>query len=251
MDSSPDRIANPWGERTPYAPGDPWPVRTDLHLADGVAQEDVERWVPSASILHSNGDAMDIAVRGGRIVGVRGRAADRVNRGRLGPKDLYGWQANHAPDRLTRPLVRENGRLVETDWDTAMDRVVSRTRSLLDERGPGSVGFYTSGQLFLEEYYTLSVLAHAGVRTNHLDGNTRLCTATAAEALKESFGSDGQPGSYEDIDHADTLALFGHNMAETQTVLWMRVLDRLEGSDPPRLLCVDPRYTPVARRADV
>ncbi|MGX1089579.1 anaerobic selenocysteine-containing dehydrogenase [Streptomyces albogriseolus] len=251
MDSSPDRIANPWGERTPYAPGDPWPVRTDLHLADGVAQEDVERWVPSASILHSNGDAMDIAVRGGRIVGVRGRAADRVNRGRLGPKDLYGWQANHAPDRLTRPLVRENGRLVETDWDTAMDRVVSRTRTLLDERGPGSVGFYTSGQLFLEEYYTLSVLAHAGVRTNHLDGNTRLCTATAAEALKESFGSDGQPGSYEDIDHADTLALFGHNMAETQTVLWMRVLDRLEGSDPPRLLCVDPRYTPVARRADV
>ncbi len=140
--------------------------------------------------------------------------------------------------------MRVNGRLVETDWDTALDRVVARTRTLLDERGPGSVGFYTSGQLFLEEYYTLSVLAHAGVRTNHLDGNTRLCTATAAEALKESFGSDGQPGSYEDIDHADTIALFGHNMAETQTVLWMRVLDRLEGSDPPRLLCVDPRYTP-------
>ncbi|SCD36492.1 Molybdopterin oxidoreductase [Streptomyces sp. di188] len=251
MDSSPNRITDPWGARTPYAPGDPWPVRTDLHLADGLTEADVERWVPSASILHSNGDAMDIAVRGGRIVGVRGRAADRVNRGRLGPKDLYGWQANHYPDRLTRPLVRENGRLVETDWDTAMDRVVSRTRALLDDRGPGSVGFYTSGQLFLEEYYTLSVLAHAGVRTNHLDGNTRLCTATAAEALKESFGSDGQPGSYEDIDHADTIALFGHNMAETQTVLWTRVLDRLEGSDPPRLLCVDPRYTPVARRADV
>lgn len=132
-----------------------------------------------------------------------------------------------------------------------MDRVVSRTRTLLDDRGPGSVGFYTSGQLFLEEYYTLSVLAHAGVRTNHLDGNTRLCTATAAEALKESFGSDGQPGSYEDIDHADTIALFGHNMAETQTVLWARVLDRLDGSDPPRLLCVDPRCTPVARRADI
>lgn len=154
VNSSPDRIADPWGVRTPYAPGDPWPARTDLHLADGVTEEDVEQWVPSASILHSNGDAMDIAVRDGRIVGVRGRAADRVNRGRLGPKDLYGWQANHAPDRLTRPLVRENGRLVETDWDTALDRVAARTRTLLDERGPGSVGFYTSGQLFLEEYYT-------------------------------------------------------------------------------------------------
>jgi hypothetical protein len=70
---------------------------------------------------------------------------------------------------------------------------------------PREVGPYTTGQLFLEEHYTLAVLAHAGIRTNHLDGNTRLCTATAAEALKETFGSDGQPGSYEDIDHADTL----------------------------------------------
>ncbi|MFH8658456.1 molybdopterin oxidoreductase family protein [Streptomyces afghaniensis] len=251
MDTSADRIADPWGARTPYAPGAPWPSRTDTHLRAGIAEQDVERWVQSASLLHSNGDAMDIAVREGRIVGVRGRAEDRVNRGRLGPKDLYGWQANASPDRLTRPLVRENGRLVESDWDTAMNRITARTRHLLDHEGPGSIGFYTTGQLFLEEYYTLAVLARAGIGTNHLDGNTRLCTATAAEALKETFGCDGQPGSYEDIDHADTVALFGHNMAETQTVLWMRLLDRLEGSDPPRLVCVDPRYTQVARRADV
>ncbi|MDG9717282.1 nitrate reductase [Streptomyces sp. DH24] len=245
------RIDNPWGERTPYGPGTVWPARTDTHLAAGLTEADVERWVPSASVLHSNGDAMDIAVRQGRIVGVRGRAADRVNRGRLGPKDLYGWQANHSPDRLTRPLVRDGGRLVECDWDTAMNRIVNRSRELLDERGPGSIGFYTTGQLFLEEYYTLAVLARAGIGTNHLDGNTRLCTATASEALKETFGCDGQPGSYEDVDHADTIALFGHNMAETQTVLWARVLDRLAGDDPPALLCVDPRHTRVAQRADV
>ena len=56
-----DRIAEPWGSRTPYGPGDTWPTRVDSHLADGVAVEDVERWVQSASILHSNGDALDIA----------------------------------------------------------------------------------------------------------------------------------------------------------------------------------------------
>lgn len=251
MDTSADRIADVWGSRTPYEPGTSWPPRTDTHLAQGLGEQDVERWVQAASLLHSNGDAMDIAVREGRIVGVRGRASDRVNRGRLGPKDLYGWQANASPDRLTRPLIREDGRLVECDWDTAMDRITSRTRQLLDDKGPGSIGFHTTGQLFLEEYYTLAVLARAGIGTHHLDGNTRLCTATAAEALKETFGCDGQPGSYEDIDHADTVALFGHNMAETQTVLWMRLLDRLEGGDPPRLLCVDPRHTHVARRADV
>lgn len=246
-----DRIAEPWGARTPYGPGTRWPVRVDTFLEDGVAAEDVERWVPSASVLHSNGDAMDIAVRGGRIVGVRGRASDRVNHGRLGPKDLFGWQANASPDRLRRPLVRDGGHLVEASWDEALGRVVATTQRLLDERGPSSIGFYTSGQLFLEEYYTLAVLARAGIGTPHLDGNTRLCTATAAEALKESFGSDGQPGSYADVDHADVLALYGHNVAETQTVLWSRMLDRLAGPNPPAVLCVDPRPTRVAQAATV
>ncbi|SFC91775.1 Molydopterin dinucleotide binding domain-containing protein [Nocardioides terrae] len=246
-----DRIAEPWGSRTPYAAGGQWPPRVDTFLAEGVSTDDVDRWVQSASLLHSNGDAMDIAVKDGRIVGVRGREVDRVNRGRLGPKDLFGWQANHSPDRLTRPLVRQDGMLVETDWDTAMAQVAGRAKELLEERGPSSVGFYTTGQLFLEEYYTLGVIAHGGIGTNHVDGNTRLCTATAGAALKESFGCDGQPGSYADLDHADVIALFGHNMAETQSVLWSRVLDRLAGPQPPAIVCVDPRRTAVAAAAAV
>lgn len=244
-----DGITEPWGTRTPYGPGEPWPVRVDSHLAAGLRAEDVDRWVPSAAVLHSNGDGLDIAVKDGRIAGVRGRAGDRVNHGRLDPKDLFAWQANASPDRLTTPLVRRNGELAEASWDEAMDLVVRRSRELLDERGPGALGFYTSGQLFAEEYYTLAAIARGGLGTNHLDGNTRLCTATAAAALKESFGCDGQPASYTDVDHADVIALFGHNMAETQAVLWSRVLDRLAGPNPPAVLCVDPRDTPVARAA--
>ena len=249
--STPDRIANPWGSRTPYGRGADWPVRVDQFLEDGIDAADVDRWVQSASILHSNGDGIDIAVKDERIVGVRGRAEDRVNHGRLDPKDLYGWQANNSPDRLTRPLVRRNGELAEASWDEAMDLIVRRSKELLDERGPGSLSFYTTGQLFLEEYYTLGVIARAGIGSNHLDGNTRLCTATAGEALKETFGCDGQPGSYTDIDHTDTIALYGHNMAETQAVTWSRILDRRAGLDPPRLIAVDPRSTPVAREADI
>jgi predicted molibdopterin-dependent oxidoreductase YjgC len=98
---------------------------------------------------------MDIAVFGGRIVGVHSRDVDRVNHGRLGPKDLFGWRANAAADRLTVPLVRDGNRLVETDWQTAMGRVVQRSKELLQEQGPSALGFYTTGQLFLEEYYTL------------------------------------------------------------------------------------------------
>jgi anaerobic selenocysteine-containing dehydrogenase len=225
-----DRIADIWGTRTPFARGERWPVRVDQVLATGLTEQDVDRWVQSACVLCSNGCGIDIAVKDGTMVGVRGRAVDVVNHGRLGPKGLFAsWQGVSNKDRLTRPLIRQNGELVETDWDTAMDRIVSRSKALLDEKGPLSHGFYTSGQLFLEEYYALGIIGKAGLGTPHMDGNTRLCTATAAAAMKESFGSDGQPGSYTDIDECDAIFLYGHNMAETQTVLWARVLDRISG----------------------
>ncbi|WP_203138023.1 molybdopterin oxidoreductase family protein [Microbacterium sp. JZ31] len=247
-----DRIADIWGTRTPFARGERWPVRVDTKLAEGLGSDDVDRWVQSACVLCSNGCATDIAVKDGRMVGVRGRAVDRVNHGRLGPKGLFGsWQGMTSDDRLTRPLIRQGGELIETDWDTAMNRIVERSRSLLADKGPLSMGFYSSGQLFLEEYYALGIIGKAGIGTPHMDGNTRLCTATAAASMKESFGSDGQPGSYSDIDECDAIFLFGHNMAETQTVLWARVLDRLAGPHPPRVVCVDPRGTDVARHAEV
>jgi anaerobic selenocysteine-containing dehydrogenase len=249
-----DRIADIWGHRTPHARDTPWPVRVDTHLDRSLGEHEVDRWVQSACVLCSNGCGADIAVKDGRMVGIRGRAVDAVNHGRLGPKGLFGswqWSGPDRAGRLTAPLVRDaRGDLVETDWDTAMGRVVERSKQLLaTEAGALTHGFYTSGQLFLEEYYALAVIGKAGLGTPHMDGNTRLCTATAAAALKESFGSDGQPGSYADIESTDAVFLWGHNMAETQTVLWMRVMDRLEGPEPPLVVAVDPRRTPVAEAA--
>ena len=246
-----DRVTDIWGPRTPHAKGTDWPVRVDLHLADHLTEDQVDRWVPSACVLCSNGCGCEIAVKDGVMVGIRGLASDVINHGRLGPKGLYGstpW--SRSPDRLTTPLIREGGRLVESDWPTAMGRIVEVSQRLLAEKGPLSHGFYTSGQLFLEEYYALAVIGKAGLGTPHMDGNTRLCTATSAAALKESFGADGQPGCYADIEHTDAIFLYGHNMAETQTVLWSRILDRTHGEDPPVIVCVDPRRTHVAEEAE-
>src|SRR3954447_15725247 len=245
-----DRIADIWGARTPYANGEDWPQRVDEYLEPGVSDDEVV-WVQSACVLCSQGCGMDIAVKDGRMVGVRGRRGERVNHGRLGPKGLFGWQANRSVDRLTRPLVRRAGRLEETSWDEALTLVVDRSRELLAERGALAFGFYNSGQLFLEDYYTLGVLVRAGIGTPHLDGNTRLCTATSDFALKESFGTDGDPGSLTDFDVCDTIFAVGHNIAETHTVSWARILDRLHGPDRPKLIAVDPRRTKVAQEADV
>ena len=177
--------------------------------------ETPERWVQSVCVLCSAGCGIDIGVKDGRIVGVRGRATDRVNHGRLGPKGLHGWEANHSPDRLTRPLVRRGHELEPATWDEAMELIVRRSQATIAGYTPGAMAFYNSGQLTLEEYYTLSIIGDGGVGTPHMDGNTRLCTATAALALIESFGSDGDPGSYADLDTTDAIFHVGHNIAVT------------------------------------
>jgi ferredoxin-nitrate reductase len=239
-----DSIKNIWGARKAYF-GE-WPERVDQNLT-----AEPDKWVQSACVLCSTGCALDIGVKDGEIVGVRGRAVDRVNRGRLGPKGLHGWAANHSPDRLNQPLIRVGKQLQPAGWEEAMDLIVQKTKEIKDKYTSNAIGFYNSGQLFLEEYYTLGIIGDAGVGTSHMDGNTRLCTATAAMSLIESFGTDGDPGSYTDFDVTSTILLIGHNMASTQTVLWSRILDRLKAPNPPTLIVVDPRRTDTAKKADL
>ena len=239
-----DSIEDIYGPRLPTMAG-PWPTRIDSRFSSTPTH-----FVQSACVLCSNGCALDIGVRDGRIVGVRGRGEDRVNKGRLGPKGLHGWVANHSEDRLTHPLVRgPDGQLRRATWDEAMTRVVEKTREVSALLSNHGIAFYSTGQLFLEEYYALAVVGKAGLGSLHMDGNTRLCTATAATSMRESFGSDGQPGSYADVDVTDCLFIVGHNPAATQTVLWARMLDRMAGLNPPQVVVVDPRATTTAKSA--
>jgi ferredoxin-nitrate reductase len=244
MSESRDSITNIWGDRASYR--EAWSERVDERTT-----EPADSWIQSACVLCSNGCGLEIGVKDGQIVGVRGRADDHVNRGRLGPKGLHGWEANNSPDRLTTPLIRKEGKLVRASWDEAMNLIVEKTKTIISKHSASAIGFYTSGQLFLEEYYTLAVIGKAGLGTPHMDGNTRLCTATAGQALKGTFGTDGQPASYTDIDITEAILHVGHNVAEAQTVLWSRILDRRRGPNPPKLVVIDPRETATAKEADV
>ena len=168
----------------------------------------VERWVASTCGMCSIGCGTDIGVTGARIVGVRGRVDHPVNQGRLGPKGLNQYYANRHPSRAVRPLVRnQSGQLVPASWDAAMALVTDRFNEALATEGPDGVAIYNSGQLLLEEYYTLGKIARGGLGIANIDANTRLCTATTASSLMENFGADGPPGAYEDFERTECIVL--------------------------------------------
>ena len=81
-----DRTVDVPRAAAPHARGADW-ARVDQFLEERLTATDVDAWVRSACLLCSNGCGCDIAVKDGRMVGVRGRE-DRINRGRLGPKGV-------------------------------------------------------------------------------------------------------------------------------------------------------------------
>ena len=223
--------------------------RLDINLEIDV---EPDRWVHSACLLCSNGCGLDIAVKDDRIVGVRGDIRHPINFGHLGPKGENAWVANNSSRRGTTPMIRrrKEGPLEPVGWTEAMDFFIEKFNSALGQ-GHENLACYNSGQLTIEEFYTLGKLWRGGLQSSNIDGNTRLCTATSATGLMANFGADGPVASYVDIDQADLLCLYGHNVAEVQTVLWERML-AAKKNNGARIIVADPRRSPtVCQGADL
>lgn len=153
--------------------------------------------------------------------------------------------------RLTTPKIRTNGKFLDATWDEAMSLIASKFKDSITQFGPDSVAFYGSGQLFTEESYTANKLFKAGIRTNNVDGNPRLCMASAAVGYTQVYGKDEPPGSYVDIDHADCMFIIGANMVECHPALFERVLQRKRSGNDVKIIVIDPRKTLTAEKADI
>ena len=207
-----------------------------------------DRWVHSACLLCSNGCGVDVAVKDGRIAGIRGAIDHPVNRGHLGPKGKYALVANNSDRRGTHPMIRrtKGSALERVSWEVAMTFFMEKFNQAWAQ-GHENLACYNSAQLTLEEFYTLAKLWRGGLQSSNIDGRTRLCTATSATGLMSNFGADGPVASYADVDEADLLCLYGHNVAEAQTVLWERML-YAKACNGARIIVVDPRRSPTVRQ---
>jgi len=211
------------------------------------SRKHADRWVKSTCGYCSVGCGMELGVRDGKVVSVRGNPDHPVNLGKLCPKGLAEHYVLDAKDRAMYPLLRRNNELERVGWDEALDTMVDRFRAVQRKYGPGSVGVISTGQLLTEEFYALGKLVQLGLGTSNYDGNTTLCMSTAVAGYKRSFGSDGPPGAYADLETADVILMIGANVAENHPIL----CTRLEANKNKTMIVADPRVTKTAMMADV
>ena len=220
---------------------------TDAVTGYTSAQKIPDRWVSTTCGYCSVGCGMFIGVKHGRAVSVRGDPNHRANFGKLCPKGLAEHYTIDTEDRARYPLLRKRGKLVRVDWDEALDAMIANFRAVQEAHGPDSLGVISTGQLLTEEFYALGKLVQLGLGTKNFCGNTTLCMATAVAGYKRSFGSDGPPGAYEDLEKADVIFLIGANIADNHPILFQR----LEANARKTLVVADPRLTKTAMMADV
>ena len=121
------------------------------------------------------GCSVYLHVKDGKIIGASPDAESPVNRGHLCAKGRFGWDFVHSEERLTKPLIKQDGVFVEAEWDEALDLVASRLKEVTGRYGADALMGLSSAKTSNEDNYLFQKLVrHLG--TNNVDHCARLDT---------------------------------------------------------------------------
>lgn len=222
------RIAH--GQQAPVAPAS---TDADIH------------WQKAPCRFCGTGCHVQVGVRGGRVVAIQGDQQAAVNRGLLCVKGYHVGLALYGRDRLTTPMLKRDGRHVPITWEEAIDIIA---RKIME--APSRFGLYISGQSTIPEGFAASTLVKAGLGSNHLDANARLCMASAVTGFNSVYGVDEPASCFDDLDTADVVILWGNNPAEMHPVLFSRLIDRRSRGERVTLIDIGTRRTRTTGFAD-
>jgi ferredoxin-nitrate reductase len=156
-------------------------------------------------------------------------------------------------NRLKYPMMRDSldQEFRRVSWDEALDRIVSRIQEVRETQGSEAICMYGSGQFQTEDYYIAQKLLKGCLGTNNFDANSRLCMSSAVAGYIQSFGSDGPPACYDDLELTDCAFLIGTNTAECHPIVYNRLRMHHKKNRKVKMIVVDPRETKTAKDADL
>jgi len=183
------------------------------------------------------------------ISGVIPSKTDEVSEGKLCIKGRNAHRFVQHKDRLKKPLIKEDGKLVETNWQKAFDIISKRLGEIKQDFGPDSIGFLSSAKCTNEENFLLMKFARAVIGTNSVDHCARLCHASTVVGLMSAFGSGAMTNSIPEVEGADCIFVIGSNTIEQHPLIGSRIVKAKENG--ATLIVADPRQIPLVKFADI
>ncbi len=211
------------------------------------------QWGKAPCRYCGTGCGVEVGIQDGKAVAVRGDVASPVNRGLLCVKGYHLPELLYGKDRLKFPMKRkaDGSGFERIGWDEALDLIASEFKKTLDTVGPEAVAMYGSGQWTVFDGYAAVKWVKAGMKSNNLDPNARLCMASAVTGFMTQFQSDEPMGCYDDFETGNDFVLWGNNMAEMHPVLFSRILENKRKNPGVRIVDIATRWTQTSDLADV
>jgi formate dehydrogenase alpha subunit len=170
--------------------------------------------------------------------------ANRSSEGMLCVKGRFGTGFVHARDRITRPMVKRDGRWREVSWDEALEEASAGLA-----RHRGRFGALASAKATNEDGYVVQKFCRAVMATNNVDHCTRLCHSPSVEAMLASMGSGATSNSYVDYEEAGCLLIVGADASANHPVIAIRF--RRAMSRGARIIVVNPKRVDLCDQADL
>jgi formate dehydrogenase alpha subunit len=189
---------------------------------------------------------LKLEIRNGKVTQTIPDPDGPANHGQACVKGRFGIaEFVHHPDRLTRPLVRRNGTLVEVDWDEALDVVASTLARYSGEQ----VAVISSAKCTNEDNYVAQKLARVVLQTNNIDHCARLCHAPTVAGLAQSFGSGAMTNSIAEIGEAACILAIGTNTTVAHPVIALEIKKATRRGG--KLIVANPKHIELVESADL
>lgn len=153
--------------------------------------------------------------RDGEIMRTRARENLDVNDMWLCDKGWFGYEFVSHPDRLKKPLIKQNGTLQEASWEEALSLIATQMSGYQGK----DVAAFGGNPLTVEENYLFQKLMREGAKTSHIDHRIGM----SALSLEEEGLMPGMDISIGEMENLSTVFLLGLDLTEEFPVLWLRL----------------------------
>jgi NADH-quinone oxidoreductase subunit G len=162
------------------------------------------------------GTNVQVHVKGGRVYRVVPQENEAVNECWIADRDRYSYEALNSPERLTAPMVKEDGQWQQAGWQDALERVATNLARIHKDEGGAAIGGLASTHQTVEELYLFTKLLR-GLGSEHIDHRL----AQAGSRVGEGARWLGQ--GIEAIEQLDRILLVGATLRQEQPLLAHRI----------------------------